>query len=170
MSLKQIKMMIMDVDGVLTNGQIALDDRGIEIKMFYVHDGSGIKYLQRVGLKTAIITARRSRAVTHRARDLGIKDVYQNYKNKVPALRKLLKKYRLKSREVCYLGDDLPDIPVMKLVGYPVAVRNARPEVKKCARYITRRNGGDGAVREMVEKILRAQRKWKLILHRYEKI
>ncbi|MEK7449165.1 MAG: HAD-IIIA family hydrolase [Planctomycetota bacterium] len=167
MDLAQIKILVTDVDGVMTDGRIILDDRGVETKLFNVQDGAGIKYLERAGIKTAIITGRYSLVVKHRAKELKIKDVFQGCKNKIPALEQLAKKYRLKYKEICYIGDDLPDIPIMKLVGYPVAVYNARPEVKRYARYITKVPGGYGAIREVTDKILRAQKKWPRLLKRY---
>lgn len=166
--LTKIKMVIMDVDGVLTDGRMILNDKGIETKIFNTYDGAGVVYLQRAGLKTAIITGRYSKAVTYRAKELGINEVYQNAKNKTEALDKLMKKNKLTPEQICYIGDDLPDIPVMRLAGYAVAVCNARPEVKKYAHYITKLCGGYGAVRELSEKILKAQNKWKMILARYE--
>ncbi|MFH1232177.1 MAG: HAD-IIIA family hydrolase [Planctomycetota bacterium] len=166
--LRKIRMVIMDVDGVLSDGRMILNDKGIETKIFNTYDGAGVVYLQRAGLKTAIITGRYSKAVTYRAKELGITEVYQNAKNKIEALNKILRKYKLSTEEICYIGDDLPDIPVMKLVGYAVAVRNARPEVIKHAHYITKLYGGQGVVREVAEKILKAQNKWQLIMARYE--
>lgn len=166
--LRKIKMVIMDVDGVLSDGRMILNDKGIETKIFNTYDGAGIVYLQRAGFKTAIITGRYSKAVIYRAKELGITEVHQNAKYKIEALNKILRKYNLSTEEVCYIGDDLPDIPIMRMAGYAVAVRNARPEVKKYAHFVTGLNGGQGAVRELAEKILRAQNKWKMILARYE--
>jgi 3-deoxy-D-manno-octulosonate 8-phosphate phosphatase (KDO 8-P phosphatase) len=166
--LRKIKMVIMDVDGVLSDGKMILDNTGNEIKVFNTYDGAGIVYLERVGIKTAIISGRKSKTVTHRARELGIREVHQNAKNKIESLNKILIKYKLAADEICYVGDDLPDIPVMRIVGYAVAVRNARSEVRKYAHFITRHNGGDGAVREITEKILKAQNKWELIMAHYE--
>ncbi|MFH1227210.1 MAG: HAD-IIIA family hydrolase [Planctomycetota bacterium] len=169
MSIKDIKMVIFDVDGVMTNGQIHLDNKGIETQIFDVHDGSGIIYLHRCGILTAIISGRGPKATLFRAKQVGTTEIHQDVKNKVDALDKILRKYRLSASDVCYVGDDLLDIPVMKRVGYPVAVQNARTEVKRHAKYVTRRCGGGGAIRELVEKILKAQRKWEeIILAHYE--
>lgn len=159
----------MDVDGVLSDGGIILDSRGNENKVFNVYDGAGIAYLHYAGIKTAIITGRRSKTVSYRAKELGILEVHQNTLQKVNALNKILVKYKLSPNEVCYIGDDLPDIPVMKKAGFAVAVRNARTEVRKYAHYVTRLNGGKGAVREVAEKILKTQNKWKLILGKYDR-
>jgi len=161
-------MVIMDVDGVLSDGRMIFDTQGAETKIFNTYDGAGVVYLNRVGIKTAIISGRFCYAVAFRAQELEIKDVYQNAKDKTEALNKLMKKYNLSAEQICYIGDDLPDIPIMRLVGYAVAVRNARPEVKKYAHYVTKLCGGDGAVREVAEKILKAQNKWELIMARYE--
>jgi 3-deoxy-D-manno-octulosonate 8-phosphate phosphatase (KDO 8-P phosphatase) len=169
MSIKEIKMVIMDVDGVLTDGRIYWDCKGIETQVFDVHDGAGIIYLQRCGIQTAIISGRDPKSTLFRAKQVRITEVHLGIGHKVEALDKILKKYRLSARDVCYVGDDLLDIPIMKRVGYPVAVNNARPEVKRCARYITKRCGGNGAIRELAEKILKAQHKWnEIIMPRYE--
>ncbi|MFC1525125.1 KdsC family phosphatase [Planctomycetota bacterium] len=167
MSLKRIKMLILDVDGVLTDGRITMDERGRELVSFDVQDGSGLKYLARSAIRIVFLSGRVSSAVKLRARNLEIKEVYLGIKKKLPVLKKLIRKYKLKVSEICYIGDDLLDLSLMRRVGYPVAVRNARPEVKKHSRYITRALGGHGAVREVVEKILKAQNKWNTILKKY---
>jgi len=166
--LKKIKMVIMDVDGVLSDGRIILDSKGCENKIFNVYDGAGIAYLHYAGIKTAIITGRLSKTVTYRARELGIFEVHQDTLEKLNALNKILVKHKLSPDEICYMGDDLPDIPALKKVGFAVAVSNARPEVRKYAHYITRQRGGKGAIREVAEKILKAQDKWKMILGKYD--
>jgi len=163
----EIKMVVFDVDGVLTDGRIILDDLGNEYKNFDAQDGSGIKYLLRAGLKVGLITGRQSAVVALRARELGIEDVYQGEKVKLRSFRKLLEKHRLNGSEVCYVGDDLPDIPVMRKSGFPVAVANARPEVRNEAAYVTTAEGGRGAAREVAELILKGQGKWDAILSRY---
>jgi len=166
--LKKIKMLVLDVDGVLTDGKIIISDTGHEIKEFNCHDGAGIRYLLRAGLRAAIITGRKCRAISIRAKDLGIEDIYQNAHDKLEAYDHLLEKRNLTDDEICVVGDDLTDLPMMARCGFPVAVANARPEVKKAAAYVTRARGGDGAVREVIEKILKAQHKWQLIMKRYE--
>lgn len=167
MGLKDIKMMIVDVDGVLTDGRIFSNSKGEEIKVFHVKDGSGIAFWHRAGLKTALISGRSSKAVTHRAKELGIKDVYQEVHNKLEAYEKILKKHDLRDEEVCYIGDDLIDLPVLRRVGFSVAVVNSPEEVVKGVDYVTRTPGGGGAVREVVEKVLKFQGKWEEILKRY---
>jgi 3-deoxy-D-manno-octulosonate 8-phosphate phosphatase (KDO 8-P phosphatase) len=167
--LRAVRMLVMDVDGVLTDGRLWLMEGGREMKQFHVHDGTAIKYLHRAGLLTALITGRRSSAVSDRADELGIPIVYQDIKVKVEALDEILSREKLEAREVCYIGDDLPDIPTMRRVGLAVAVSNARPEVRAIAHYVTEAPGGNGAVREVVELVLKAQDRWDgLIMARYQ--
>ena len=161
------KMVIFDVDGVLTDGKIMLDENGTETKSFNAMDGAGIKYLLRSGIGVAFITGRRSGAVALRARELGVEDVYQGVKVKLEAYEKLLEKHSLHDDEICYVGDDLPDIPVMRRAAFPVAVASARLEVKNEAAYVTRAEGGAGAAREVAERILKEQGRWDSIVSRY---
>jgi 3-deoxy-D-manno-octulosonate 8-phosphate phosphatase (KDO 8-P phosphatase) len=158
--IKKIKWLVLDVDGVLTNGAIMLDEHGKEIKAFDVHDGYGIVLLQEAGYKTALLSARSAKAVTARAKDLRITKVYQNASPKIKAYHRLLSEMKLKDEQVCFIGDDLPDIAVLKRVGLSVSVPNAADEVKRIADYVTKREGGRGAVREVVEMILKTNRKW----------
>ncbi len=165
--MNEIKIVIIDVDGVLTDGKIMLDTNGNESKTFYVQDGTGITYLHRAGIKTAIISGRESKAVAHRAKELGIEDVYQGIHNKIEAYEKILKKHKIKDNEICYIGDDLIDLPILRRVGFSVAVPNAVLEVKKSVSYVTSARGGHGAIREVVEKILKSQGKWDMVISRY---
>ena len=155
----------MDVDGVLTDGRIYLyarpDGTAHEMKVFNAYDGAGLKLAKKGGLRTGIITGRNCAATTRRAREVGMDFVYQNRQEKLPAYEELLKRARVKSSEVAYVGDDLPDLPVLRRVGLAIAVANAAPEVKVVAHYVTRRRGGEGAVREVIELLLKAQGKWK---------
>lgn len=167
MGLADIKLMIIDVDGVLTDGRIFFSDSGEEQKVFHVKDGSGITYWHRAGLRSAIISGRTSRAVEHRAKELGISDVYQGAQFKLGAYESIIKKRKVKDDEVCYIGDDLIDLPVLRRVGFSVAVPDAPREVLSKVDYVTKSPGGGGAVREVVEKILKAQGKWEKILKRY---
>ena len=167
--MKNIKLVIIDVDGVLTDGAIYIDSEGREIKAFHVLDGTGIAYLHRAGIKTAIISGRTCKAVIHRAKELGITDVYQGAKNKLDAYKEILKTYALRDEEICYIGDDLIDLPILYRVGFPVAVANASPIVKQQSVYVTKASGGCGAVREVAEKILKFQDKWDFIMERYKK-
>ena len=167
--MKNIKLVIIDVDGVLTDGTIYIDSNGRETKAFHVLDGTGIAYLHRAGIKTAIISGRTCEAVIYRAKELNIEDVYQGAKNKIDVYIKILEKYALNDEEVCYIGDDLIDLPIIYRVGFPVAVANASPIVKSLSAYVTKVRGGCGAVREVAEKILKFQDKWHLIMERYKK-
>ncbi|ODS34487.1 MAG: 3-deoxy-D-manno-octulosonate 8-phosphate phosphatase [Candidatus Scalindua rubra] len=165
--MKNVKIVIIDVDGVLTDGKIILDSNGNESKTFYVQDGTGITYLHRAGIKTAIISGRKSKVVEHRARELCIEDVYQDVHNKLEVYEKILKKHKINDNEICYIGDDLIDLPILRKVGFSVAVPNAPVEVKESASYITNAPGGYGAIREVAEKILKSQGKWDMIISRY---
>ncbi|MEG6585068.1 KdsC family phosphatase [Dendrosporobacter sp. 1207_IL3150] len=163
----KIKLMIFDVDGVLTNGQIIFGRDGEAMKEFNAQDGLGISVAHKAGLKTAIITGRESDMVKLRGAELKITDVYQGAMSKLAALQELIAKYNLKLDEVCYVGDDLIDLPVMIQVGLACAVANAVPEVKANAHYIAANEGGRGAVREIVELVLKAQGKWADIIAAY---
>ena len=165
-NIEKIKLLALDVDGVLTDGKIIYDGAGREIKNFDVQDGFGLVFFQKAGFKTAFISSRRSAVVTVRAKDLGIHQVYQNAYPKMAAYRKLLKNFSLQDSEVCFVGDDLVDVPVLKRVGFAVGVPNAAAEVKAVVHYVTRKKGGDGAVREVIELILKTQGKWDSLLER----
>ncbi|HBG60344.1 MAG: hypothetical protein A2Y03_02110 [Omnitrophica WOR_2 bacterium GWF2_38_59] len=164
--IKKIKVLAMDVDGVLTNGKIVLDHSGNELKFFDVQDGYGVALIRRAGIKTAIISARSAGAVTSRAADLKIDKVFQDAYPKTEAYNIMLKELNVSSEEVCFVGDDIPDIALLEKVGFAVAVKNAASEVKKVADYVTRKQGGKGAIREVVELILKTQGKWKQLLNR----
>jgi 3-deoxy-D-manno-octulosonate 8-phosphate phosphatase (KDO 8-P phosphatase) len=157
---QRIKLLCLDVDGVLTDGGIRIDDFGIETKRFHVRDGTGIRMWLGLGYSVAIITGRSGQAVRHRARELGIDLVIQSSKDKQAAFRDLLDQLDLKASQAAMIGDDLPDIPVMTLCGYPMAVADASEEVKELAAYVTERKGGYGAVREAIEHVLRTRDEW----------
>ena len=165
--MKNIKLLILDVDGVLTDGRITYDSSGNELKSFNVKDGIAIKHLQEAGIDVAIITARESSIVTRRAKELNIKFLYQKESNKVIAYQKLIQLLNLTPNEVAYLGDDWPDLPVLLEVGLPAVVHDAEPLLKSHAKFITTKNGGDGAVRELAYAILRAQNKFESIIEKY---
>lgn len=164
---KKIKLLLLDVDGVLTDGRIVYDSQGRDTKFFDVHDGLGVCLLKKAGISTILITAKGSAAIKPRARDMGVEAVYANISPKSAALEKILKKYRVTSDEVCFVGDDLLDLGIMQKVGFAIAVFNASPELKKIASYITLREGGHGAVREVAELILKAQGKWNNLVDSY---
>ena len=157
---KKIKLLLLDVDGVLTDGRIIYDSRGRDMKFFDVHDGLGVYILKKAGIPTILITAKGSRAIRPRARDMEVETVYENISPKTKVLDKILKKYNVSSEEVCFVGDDLVDLCLMRSVGFPIAVLNAAVEIKQVADYITGREGGRGAVREVAELILKSQGRW----------
>lgn len=154
---KNIKLVVFDVDGVLTDGNIIIGDNGEEYKAFYARDGHGIKLLQYTGVKIGIITARTSRVVEHRMASLGIDYVYQGQATKLPAFEKLFKLLNLTKQQCAYVGDDWVDLSIMNLVGLAIAVQNADALVKKQAHWITPSIGGKGAVREVCELIMEGQ-------------
>lgn len=158
--IKKIKVLAMDVDGVLTHGELIFDGEGRELKSFNVLDGFGIVILKRTGLKTAIITAGASQVVKVRADYLHIDKLYLGAYPKINAYEQMLKDLDVKDDQVCFIGDDLTDCQILKRVGVAVAVRNAVPEAKHGVDLVTRRCGGDGAVREVIELILKTQGVW----------
>ena len=156
---KKIKLLILDVDGVLTDGRIIYDNFGDEIKCFNVYDGFGMTLLHRAGIKSVIITAKKTRIVKRRAKDMHVAKVYSNYE-KLKVYEKVIKRFRVKDEETCFIGDDLIDLPVLKRVGLSAAPPEAMEEVKNICHYITKKSGGKGAVREVIEIILKAQGLW----------
>jgi 3-deoxy-D-manno-octulosonate 8-phosphate phosphatase (KDO 8-P phosphatase) len=164
----KIKLLLLDVDGVLTDGRIIYDSRGRDSKFFDVHDGLGVYCLSKAGIKTVLITAKSSKTIRHRAKDMHVAEVFSDVSPKSSLLGKLLEKYNVSYDEVCFVGDDLVDLGLMKIVGFGVAVFNACPEIKQAASYITIRHGGRGAVREIAELILKSQGKWEEVIRRYE--
>jgi 3-deoxy-D-manno-octulosonate 8-phosphate phosphatase (KDO 8-P phosphatase) len=166
---KKVKLVIFDVDGVLTDGGIILDSKNNEYKSFHVRDGHGIKMLISAGIKVAIITGRDSKVVERRARELGITDVYQKCFNKLFAYNKLMKKYSLSGNEMAYVGDDIVDAPVMAKVGFPITVADADDELKQYALMITKNKGGRGAAREVTDFILKSKGLWRSMFDGYFK-
>ncbi len=166
-ALKRIKVLAMDVDGVLTDGRIIVDAHGVESKFFDVQDGFGIVFAQKCGLKTVIISARQSGVVAHRAEDLKIDKVFVGVYPKITAFEQMIKEFNVAADEVCFIGDDVADLVVMKRSGFAVAVANAVSEVKQIAHYVTKKKGGRGAVREAVELILKAQGQWEPKLYEH---
>jgi 3-deoxy-D-manno-octulosonate 8-phosphate phosphatase (KDO 8-P phosphatase) len=166
--LKKIKLLMLDVDGVLTDGRIIYDSRGRDSKFFDVHDGLGVYLLHKCGIKTILITAKGSRTIKPRARDMRVAEVFADISPKSSVLDKVCGKYGVKRDEICFMGDDLVDLCMMSKVGFPVAVFNACPEIKQAAGYISVRSGGRGAVREVAELILKAQGKWEGVIKSYD--
>jgi 3-deoxy-D-manno-octulosonate 8-phosphate phosphatase (KDO 8-P phosphatase) len=165
--IKRIKLLILDVDGVLTDGKIIIDDLGNETKNFDVRDGHGLRLLMKYGIDVIILTGRSSEVVEYRAKELGINEVYQNAKNKVEILEEILRRRNTDGKYVAYMGDDIVDIPLFKKVGFSVVVADAMFYTKESVDYITEKSGGRGAVREICEIILQAQGKWDEIASRY---
>ncbi len=158
--LQKIKVLAMDVDGVMTDGRIIYDGEGRELKFFDVQDGYAISRARKSGIRIAVISARGCQAVRARTRDLKFDKVYLDVFPKIGAYEKMIKTFRVTDEEVCFIGDDLPDFEILSRVGFAAAPANAAPEIKKIADYVAKHSGGRGAVREIIEKILKAQGHW----------
>lgn len=163
----KVKLLLFDVDGVLTDGRLVIGDDGQEYKAFNSRDGHGIKMLQRHGVAVGIITGRTSEVVTHRVKDLDIKYVHQGCKEKLPAYRQLIAQLALTPEQTAYVGDDVVDLPIMLQAGLAIAVQNAHPLVKQYAHWITPSIGGYGAAREACEMVLFAQQAYQKEMQRY---
>jgi 3-deoxy-D-manno-octulosonate 8-phosphate phosphatase (KDO 8-P phosphatase) len=163
----RIEVLVLDVDGVLTDGGIVYGSNELELKQFHVRDGSGLKVWQLVGKRAAVITGRRSAIVEVRAAELGIAPVIQGASDKLAAYRQVLAACAVRPDQVGYVGDDLPDLPVLLNCGLAAAVADACPEVKAAAHYVTRTPGGRGAVREVIELVLRCQGQWQQVVERF---
>jgi len=166
---KGIKLLILDVDGVLTDGGIVLDNEGNEFKTFHVRDGHGIKMLIRAGIIVAIITGRHSKIVERRAKELGITEVYQRCYDKKVAFQHLIEKYSVDPKKVAYMGDDIVDISLLRGSGFSIVVADAADEAKAVAMMVTKNSGGRGAVREVCDFLLKAKGLWEGILDEYSK-
>ncbi len=154
---RQVRLLIVDIDGVLTDGGLHFDNRGEEYKTFNSLDGHGLRMLLDSGIEVAVITGRQSEIVNHRMGDLGVKHIYQGNRDKLPALEKLLQTLEIDAADAAYVGDDLPDLPIMQRVGFAIAVQNAHGFVKQHCDWVTSASGGHGAVREITDFILQAQ-------------
>ena len=168
----KIRLLLMDVDGVLTDGKIynvpGPDGSIFETKAFDSQDGIGLQWLARVGIATGVISGRESPATAERARQCKMKYVYQGHTEKIPIIDAILADGKFDPAEIAYIGDDFTDVVVMRRVGLAIATGNARPQVKAIAHFVTRNAGGQGAVREVVELLLKAQNRWPEILKHYE--
>ena len=167
---RRVRLLLLDVDGVLTDGSLHYDGDGRETKAFFAQDGMALRLLREVsGIPTAIVSGRASAATESRARDLGIEEVHLRVRDKGEVLDSLLRKYSLDPEEVCGMGDDIVDLPFLDRVGLPLAPANAHPEAKRAALFVTRASGGRGAVREAVEILLRARGDWPKVLARFRR-
>lgn len=158
--LEKIKLLILDVDGVLTNGIVFISGTGNESKAFHLRDGHGLKLLQKSGIWIVLLSGRYSEATSRRAAELGIGELYQGITDKVALYEKIVSEKGLKDDEVAYMGDDLMDLPLLRRAGFAVTVSDGIQEAKEIADYVTTRKGGQGAVREVIELILKSQGKW----------
>ncbi|GAB6064166.1 KdsC family phosphatase [Deferrisoma palaeochoriense] len=165
--MARVELLLLDVDGVLTDGRVVLDDRGVETKAFDVTDGHGLKLLQRAGVAVGFVTGRRSRVVEHRARELGVTEVHQRVRNKLEVVREILARRGVAPEVVAYMGDDLVDLPVLTQVGLGITVADAPEYVRERVHWVTGRPGGRGAVREACEAILRARGAWDEVTRKY---
>jgi len=166
--IKKVELLLLDVDGVLTDGSIILGTAELEFKKFNIHDGLGIKLAQAAGLQVGIITGRFSEAVKKRAQELDIKILYQGQEAKLPAYQKIKQQLDLADEQIAYIGDDLPDLVILNQVGFSCAVGDACDEIKKTVDFVTQRNGGRGAVREVIELILKSQGKWNSLIQNFD--
>jgi 3-deoxy-D-manno-octulosonate 8-phosphate phosphatase (KDO 8-P phosphatase) len=168
---KGIRLVGLDVDGVLTDGGIylgATDAAPVELKRYHIQDGLGIRFLRDAGIIVAIVTGRVSESVRLRAEELGIHDVVQDpHARKLPAFLSILRRHGIAPSEAAFIGDDYPDLAILRVIGLPVAVENAVDDVKEIAKVRLKRAGGDGAVREFTELLLRARGEWRTIVERY---
>jgi YrbI family 3-deoxy-D-manno-octulosonate 8-phosphate phosphatase len=162
-----VRLILSDVDGVLTDGGVIFDNQGIETKRFHIRDGLGIKLWQRAGHRFGIVTGRSSHVVQVRAAELGIDPVRQGMAEKLPAVEEILRELGLAWENLCYIGDDLPDLPIVLRAGLGVAVADAADDLRQRADHTTTLPGGAGAVRELVEMILKQQRRWDELIQKY---
>jgi 3-deoxy-D-manno-octulosonate 8-phosphate phosphatase (KDO 8-P phosphatase) len=167
---QKIKLLLLDVDGVLTDGGILMDKRGMELKRFDVRDGHGIILLMRAGVQVGFLTGRSSKAVSQRAKELGVRIVYQNAHHKAETYQTIKERTGFKDHEIAYVGDDIVDLPVLRRVGLSLAVRGCWEGLKERVDYVTEIEGGRGAVREITELLLRLQGRWQEITARYYRI
>ncbi|MDA1053907.1 MAG: HAD hydrolase family protein [Planctomycetota bacterium] len=164
---KNVELILSDVDGVLTDGGLIFDNQGIEIKRFHVRDGLGIKLWRRGGFKFGILTARTSHIVKLRSSELGVDVVRQGFEEKLSVAHEVAGELGFTIEQVCYVGDDLPDLPVMRAVGLAIAVADACDEVQGVAHHVTKLPGGQGAVREAIEYITKAKGLWDDMIRKY---
>ncbi|MDX1962100.1 MAG: HAD hydrolase family protein [Pirellulales bacterium] len=165
---QRVELFLSDVDGVLTDGGVIFDNQGLEIKRFHIRDGLGIKLWQQAGYRFGIITGRASQIVRVRATELGIDLLRQGVEDKWAMARQMIQELQIRPEQVAYMGDDLPDLPVMRQVGLAIAPADAAREVRNAAHLITELRGGQGAVREALEAVLQAQGRWEYLVQKYQ--
>ncbi len=165
--LAKIKLLLLDVDGVLTDGRIIYDNQGNELKAFDVKDGHGLKMLQRAGVAVGIITGRKSQVVVKRAAELGIEILYQGALNKLQPYQEILARHGWSDEQVAYVGDDVVDLPILRRVGFSATVADAVPEVLPLVDYVAGKPGGRGAVREICDMLIKASGRWEELTQRY---
>lgn len=165
--LQKVKMLLLDVDGVLTDGRIIYSSDGTETKAFDVKDGHGLKMIQRAGVEVGIITGRQSTVVERRAKELGINILYQGAKDKLVPFREILDTCSINEDEIAYVGDDIVDLPILLRVGFAATVADALPEVRERVHYVSERKGGKAAVREICDLILRESGRWDSVTAKY---
>ena len=167
LNLEPIRLLLSDVDGILTNGALTFDNNGVESKTFHVRDGMAIKLCQKSGTTFGVITARSSQIVENRMKELGVDIIHQASKDKIASANQILEHLNLSFQNVAYIGDDLTDMALMETVGLAASVSDGAPEVKKCAQLVTKAGGGQGAIRELIEAILKSQNRWQEMLQAY---
>ena len=165
--LLKIRLFVIDNDGVLTDGRIVYGDHGDELKFFDVQDGFGISLLKRLRYPVIIVSGKKSRINIRRAKELGVDKLFQKATDKLKVYEKILKNYKAQPEEILYIGDDLIDLPILLRAGFAVSVPSAVPEVRQAAHYVTERSGGRGAVREVIDLLLKAQGRWEEATERY---
>jgi YrbI family 3-deoxy-D-manno-octulosonate 8-phosphate phosphatase len=167
LNLEPIRLLLSDVDGILTTGALTFDNNGLESKTFHVRDGMGIKLWQKSGRSFGVITARSSRIVDHRMQELGVKLVQQGSQDKIADAQEILTDMNLTFENVGYIGDDLTDLGLLKRCGFSATVADGVPEVKQAVDYVTTASGGTGAIRELIEMILKSQNQWQQTIQSY---
>jgi 3-deoxy-D-manno-octulosonate 8-phosphate phosphatase (KDO 8-P phosphatase) len=164
---RRVRLLVLDVDGVLTDGRMVLSELGDELKLFHTHDGMGVNVAQRAGIKVALVTGEKSTIAQARGTKLGVEEIVLGARRKGEVLDQLMAKYGMRAEDVAFMGDDLLDIPALERAGLAIAPANAVAEVRALAHLVTRAAGGAGAVREAVERILRAQGRWREAVHAF---
>jgi YrbI family 3-deoxy-D-manno-octulosonate 8-phosphate phosphatase len=166
---ERVELILSDVDGVMTDGGVVFDNQSIETKVFHIRDGLGIKLWRRAGYRFGMVTGRSSHIVRMRAAELDVDMLRQGVEDKLAVVEQIVAEARLSPQQVCYIGDDLPDLPAMRYVGFAVAVADGSEEVCRGAHYVTTTPGGRGAVRETIELILKAQGRWDDLIQKYRR-